>query len=222
MYNIKSIGGYIIQMDKIFKGLGASNHTDHEREKDDFYATDPIAIDELLKKETLNPNVWECACGQNHLTNRLEKYGYNVRRSDLYKRIDDPKLEIIDFLSNDNNKIFDGDIITNPPYNLSLEFTLKALSLVPEGHKVVMFLKLLWLESTKRYWELFKNNPPKKIYVFSKRVRCELGGGEVKGGSAVCYAWYIFEKSYKGLPTIDWINIGKEPKKEEARTVKLF
>lgn len=31
-----------------FVTLGASNHTSQEREKDDFYATDPIAIDGLF------------------------------------------------------------------------------------------------------------------------------------------------------------------------------
>ena len=37
----------------IFKTLGASNHTDKDRQEDDFYATDPIAIDKLLTKENL-------------------------------------------------------------------------------------------------------------------------------------------------------------------------
>lgn len=32
----------------IFTTLGASNHTDKERETNDYYATDPIAIDALL------------------------------------------------------------------------------------------------------------------------------------------------------------------------------
>lgn len=33
----------------IFTTLGASNHTDKERETNDYYATDPIAIDALLR-----------------------------------------------------------------------------------------------------------------------------------------------------------------------------
>lgn len=32
----------------IFKTLGASNHTDKERQSEDYYATDPIAVDKLL------------------------------------------------------------------------------------------------------------------------------------------------------------------------------
>lgn len=192
-------------MDKIFKSLGASNHTNNEREKNDYYATDPVAIDELLKKETLNHNVWECACGGLHLSNRLKELGYNVRTSDLVKRVEDDNIEVLDFLSYQGK--YDGDIVTNPPYILAKEFVLKALDIVNEGNKVVMLLKLLFLESQNRYEELFKLYPPKKIYVFSKRVRCQINGDFNKDtSSAICYAWYVWEKGYKGLPTIDWIN----------------
>lgn len=43
----------------VFKTLGASNHTDKERENDDFYATSPTAAEMLLELETLNKNIWE-------------------------------------------------------------------------------------------------------------------------------------------------------------------
>lgn len=192
-------------MDKIFKSLGASNHTENEREKNDYYATDPLTIDELLKKETLNHNVWECACGGLHLSNKLKELGYNVRTSDLVKRVEDDNIEVLDFLSYQGK--YDGDIVTNPPYILAKEFVLKALDIVNEGNKVVMFLKLLFLESQNRYEELFKLYPPKKIYVFSKRVRCQINGDfSKKDSSAICYAWYVWEKGYKGLPEIDWVN----------------
>lgn len=47
----------------IWKTLGASNHTDEEREQDDFYATDPDAVDKLLMVESPNGRIWECAAG---------------------------------------------------------------------------------------------------------------------------------------------------------------
>ena len=192
-------------MDKIFKSLGASNHTENEREKNDYYATDPIAIDELLKKETLNHNVWECACGGLHLSNRLKELGYNVRASDLIKRVEDDNIEVLDFLSYQGK--YDGDIVTNPPYILAKEFVLKALDIVKEGNKVAMFLKLLFLESQNRYEELFKLYPPKKIYVFSKRVRCQINGDfSKKDSSAICYAWYVWEKGSTSDPVIKWIH----------------
>lgn len=40
-----------------FVTLGASNHTDHDRAEHDYYATEPKAIDELLKVETFNGSI---------------------------------------------------------------------------------------------------------------------------------------------------------------------
>ena len=37
-----------------FVQLGASSHSAEEREENDYYATDPSAIDDLLKVETFN------------------------------------------------------------------------------------------------------------------------------------------------------------------------
>ena len=45
----------------VFKTLGATNHTDGERAENDFYATDPVAIDKLLSKFT-PPQVRLRAC----------------------------------------------------------------------------------------------------------------------------------------------------------------
>lgn len=47
----------------IFKTLGASSHTKEEREENDYYATDPDTLIPLLKKEKINHQIWECACG---------------------------------------------------------------------------------------------------------------------------------------------------------------
>lgn len=57
----------------VYKTLAASNHSSSEREKNDFYATDPKAIDLLLEKEKFSDLIWEPACGQGHLSKRLEQ-----------------------------------------------------------------------------------------------------------------------------------------------------
>ena len=44
----------------IFVTLGASNHTNKERSKHDYYATDPKAAKLLLKEETFNQNMGMC------------------------------------------------------------------------------------------------------------------------------------------------------------------
>lgn len=70
----------------VYKTLAASNYSNSEREKNDFYATDPKAIDLLLEKENFSDLIWEPACGQGHLSKRLEQNGYEVLSTDLIDR----------------------------------------------------------------------------------------------------------------------------------------
>jgi hypothetical protein len=64
--------------------MGANNHTTVEREKDDFYATPPLAVKELINNlQLFNTNIREPCCGMNHITNILREKNYNVRTSDI-------------------------------------------------------------------------------------------------------------------------------------------
>lgn len=192
----------------IFTPLGASNHVDSDRAENDFYATDPIAIDKLLKVEQPSHYIWECACGDGHLAKRLKEYGFEVLSSDIVER--NYKIDFIeDFLKTNDSCDFKWDILTNPPYKYAKEFVLQALKKVCDGSKVYMFLKLTFLESKSRFVELFNKYPPKKIYVFSERVLCAKNGDfetmKQAGGSAVAYAWFVWEKGFSGKPEIEWI-----------------
>lgn len=186
--------------------LGTSSLALTEREKDDFYATQPKAIELLLEKEIFNRNIWECANGKGHLSDVLIDKGYNVLKSDIVNRNEDKETKIIDFLKLTERPMNDSfDIITNPPYRIALDFCKKGLELLQDGEKMAMFLKIQFLESQERY-KFFKENPPKKIYVASKRLICAKDGDFDKyKSSAVCYAWFVWEKGFKGKPQIDWI-----------------
>lgn len=70
----------------IFTQIGARNYALTEREINDYYATEPKALELLLDIETFDKNVWECACGEGHLSKVLEARGYNVRSTDLIDR----------------------------------------------------------------------------------------------------------------------------------------
>lgn len=189
----------------IFKTLAASNHAIGERQKHDYYATEPKAIELLLDVEDFDDNVWECACGEGHLSKVLEKRGYIVRSTDLIDR--GYGRGGVDFLQ--QTETFRGDIITNPPYKYATEFVYKALELIPKGNKVAMFLKLQFLEGKKRK-KLFQEHPPKVVYVSSSRLQCAKNGEfermKAGGGSAVAYAWFVWEKGFDGDPIIKWIN----------------
>lgn len=195
----------------IYMTLGASNHTDKERQEHDYYATEPRAVELLLEQEAFHPYVWECACGQGHMSEVLKKAGYKVKSSDLYDR-GYAGTEILDFLQvrkDDIKEDFPRDIITNPPYKYAKEFVEHALDISMDGTKIAMFLKLQFLEGKARK-RLFLKHPPRVIYVSSSRLLCAKNGEFDKmiagGGSAVAYAWYVWEKGFQGLPVIKWIN----------------
>lgn len=180
--------------------LGTSTHTDDDRELNDFYATDPKAVELLLEEESFNQKIMECACGQGHISKVLLDKGYQVKSYDI---IDRGFGEVMDFFS---IKSWDGDIITNPPYKNALEFIKHSLSIIPNGNKVAMFLKLQFLEGKERK-VFYQDNPPKHIYVASGRLICAKNGDFIKyKSSAVCYAWFVWEKGFKCSPTIHWIN----------------
>lgn len=201
-----------------FKVLGASNHTDHERAENDFYATDPKAADLICNEEIFQGGIWENCCGQGHLSKRLEELGYNVISTDLVDRgygkggIDFFKCETT--LAN--------NIVTNPPYAYAKEWVEHSLRLLPEGGKLALFLPIQFLESESRR-KLFKETPPQTVYVCVNRILCGINGQfEVKDkmgniiygkdgkpkkmSSAKCYAWFVWVKGSYNETKIKWIN----------------
>lgn len=196
---------WIGNKNSIYKTLGASNHTDKEREINDYYATEPKAMELLLDVERFSPVVWENAVGEGHLAEILKQRGYTVKCSDIVDRgYSDTR--VLDFLKFNPTKELDLDIITNPPYKYAKQFVEKSLQCVSNGHKVAMFLKLQFLEGKERR-KLFNISPPKIIYVASGRLICAMNGEfEKYPSSAIAYAWFIWEKGFKGETVVKWIN----------------
>ena len=207
--------------------LGASNHTEDNREENDFYATEPKAADILIKDtcEDFTNNIYECAAGEGHLAKKFIELGYNVHSTELVDR--GYGITGVDFLKVKREDIpfKTFSIVTNPPYSKAEDFIYHAMDILKDGEKCVMFLKVLFEESDGRK-SLFKKYPP-RIYICSNRIKCAKNGdfydrdketGEIlykKDGtpkfisSAVAYAWYVFEKGWKpkeGGGIIDWVN----------------
>lgn len=186
----------------VFRTLGASNHSLGEREENDYYATEPKATEWLLKLETFNGPILEPSCGEGHISEVLIRGGYHVVSRDL---VDRGYGDVADFLSDDNTE-WNGDIITNPPYKYAQEFVEKALQIIPDGCKVAMFLKVQYLEG-KRRRKMFDIMPPKRIWVSSSRLKCAINGDFDKiSGSATSYAWFVWEKGFRGDTIIKWFN----------------
>jgi predicted acetyltransferase len=67
-------------------------------------------------------------------------------------------------------------------------------------------------------YDLFKENPPKVVYVSSKRIKCgKEGEFNSSLSSIIAYAWFVWEKGYKGGTSIEWINHGEKVDEEKIR-----
>lgn len=185
---------------KVFALIGSSNHGKEIRQKEDYYATDPIAAERLLELEDLSPKIWEPCAGACHLADVFTAYGYDVRKSDIVQRRTD--VEKNDFLLCDEK--WNGSIVTNPPFSIAVPIIRHALDIMEDGNKLCMFLRILFLESLERK-ALFKEYPPIRVWVSSERISCAKNGDfEHKAQNAQAYAWYVWVKGYKGDTTLGW------------------
>jgi len=176
-----------------------------KREENDFYATNPKALRLLLNKLKqdniiLNNNIWECSCGQGHLSKELLDNGYKVISSDL---IDRGYGEVKDFLKCKDK--FNGDILTNPPFKLAEDFIEKSMNLLSKGNKLILFLKIQFIEGQRRN-KLFKKYNIKYVYAHSSRQQCSKNADfEHLNATTQFYAWFIFEKGYVGDTILRWL-----------------
>jgi len=186
--------------------LGVNGKT--ERQEDDFYATNPNALELFLNKlkedgVVLAQNVWECACGQGHLSEVLKKNGHTVVSTDIVNR-GYPGTEIVDFALEEKEYPI-GDIMTNPPFKLAEKFIEKGYARLQKGNHLYLFLKIQFLEGQKRK-KLFEQYPLKYVYCYSARQQCCRDADfEKYTATTQFYAWYVWEKGYTGEPTIRWI-----------------
>lgn len=212
----------------IWSTLAANNHSEAERETNDFYATDPKALELFLDKINedgieLHNDIWECACGTGNLSKVLKKRGYNVFSTDLIDRgFGHGGIDFLDIFPltraipqdgyvfyptsfKEETAYFRYDILTNPPYKYALDFVKHSLDILENGYYAIFFLKIQFLEGKARK-KFFENYPPKYVYIHSERQKCPINNDFSKlNSSAVCYAWFIWQKGWKGEPIIRWI-----------------
>ena len=219
---------YIGNKAAVFVCNGATGHAKEERECNDFYATSSEAAEWLLKIEPEINNIWENACGEGDLAKVFHKAGKLGAVSDLidrgYHPQGIPQSFGKDFL--EMKKVWKGDIVTNPPFATGYRWAEHQLNLINEGRYSVLFMKLTFLEGKERR-KFFNENPPIRIWVSSSRIPCAKNGefykpkkdkegnpildkdGQpimIKESSAVCYAWFVWKKGFKGHPEIRWFN----------------
>ena len=189
----------------VFKCLGARNGVVDEREAHDYYATEPKAIDALLSVVDVPHRVWEPCCGAGHLSRRLVELCHDVVSSDV---VDRGYGDVADFFEAELPRGVEC-IVTNPPYKHLTDFIVRALSLLPVGGLLCLFMKTQSLEGKERWERVYRVTPPRFVYQFIARMVCakngDFAGMKRRGGSAVSYAWYVWEKWFNGDTILRWL-----------------
>jgi hypothetical protein len=114
---------------------------------------------------------------------------------------------VIDFLAIDNPARrpwnYTQAVVTNPPYQLAEKFVRQALLCSP---LVIMLLRLAFLESQRRT-DILENSGLARVHVFRKRLPMmhRAGWTGPRASSAMPFAWFVWERGYRGPTTIDRI-----------------
>ena len=210
--------------DKVFKLLGA--HSTTERAKDDFYQSSPEIANALfecvktgIKGNKLyatgleNTVIIDSSVGTGVLLHDIEENYADTIGYDIVDR-GYPDVRIQDWLTvkeipNPRNK--PKVIVQNPPFKLALEFVQHSLELLNNGELLFSLHRIQFLEGLERFESLYKNKykRPKYVFIFTKRVSCITPDIENKGQNAVCFAWFMWQKGYRGSTQIKWIVDGE-------------
>lgn len=177
---------------------GTKRHSLSERGAD-LYETPPPAVHALLKVEPVPFTLWEPACGPGSIVQTLRDTGRAVYATDLNDWGCPDSQAGVDFLMEHKAPPGIGAILTNPPFKNAAAFVRRARQLSP---LTMMLVRLAFLESDGRA-DILEAGDLARVYVFSNRLPMmhrHLWQGP-KASSAMCFAWFIWDRSHSG-PTV--------------------
>lgn len=181
------------------------------RNANDYYVTPQWMVAEFLNrfvpehnidttKPTFDPSAGGCGKYEMSYPTVLKQHNFtDITTADIRadSRSENPNTDYFAHI----NLGFDL-IITNPPFNRSVEFTQKALREVNHRGHVVMLQRLNWLGSKKRkpFWN---KAPLKHIYIHHKRAG--FNPEQPNKTDSIEYAHFVFQKGFKGSPNLSII-----------------
>jgi hypothetical protein len=159
----------------------SSTNRGNDRSAHDYYVTPIPAIIHFIQEfhadnEWFGPSYIVDPCAGGDASNPMSYpsafrlLGYTpLRFNTIDIRGDSPATITCDYLKCDVGSSKPDLIISNPPFNLAMEFIQKALEDVREGGLVIMLLRLNYFGSQKRkaWWQA---NMPTWCYVHSERM----------------------------------------------------
>ena len=164
-------------------------------------AIDAMVADGILSKEE---TIYETCCGAGAITDVLEAKGFkNVMASDIQTADYITGWKGVDAYDIDS-QVCDV-VFTNPPYNLMTKGNLLQQFNRISKRKVILLLNIYFLSSKERK-KMLEESSLRHVYIHSDRLTMYPYGEEKpKNGGTKMYAWFVWDKQYKGKPTLSWL-----------------
>lgn len=160
----------------------------------DDYPTPLSFTRSLTEREDFPGVTLEPAAGAGWMALGLRRAGLEVITNDIQRGG-------VDFLSGSFDQV--DNVITNPPYSRALDFATRSLEVATK--KVALLVKATFLEGTRRYEGLFRDKPPARVYITTRRM-APAGKGS---GGAFAHAWVVWDADHEGPPVLGWFDPGK-------------
>jgi hypothetical protein len=176
----------------------------YARKERDLYETPEWATEALLDHLPLpihRVTIWEPACGSGKMARVLAR---DANADVVATDIETDYGVQSDFLLLNSVARSIYAIITNPPYELALEFCETALRLMePERGLVAMLLRTDF-DHAKSRTHLFRDCPAfaKKLVLMKRIAWFVEADGKPKASPSFNHAWYIWDWKHEGAPTL--------------------
>jgi hypothetical protein len=93
-------------------------------------------------------------------------------------------------------------ILGNPPYKHAEAFIRRSLEVVDSVGYILFLLRLSFLEGQARAVGLWKEHPPVRVWISSRRI--SFTGNQKSDDTA--YALYLWQPMYRGSTHLSWLN----------------
>ena len=191
------------------KHRGAGNSRHEAADSTDFFPT-PAWGTRALIEHVMKPfwlfnhlhTVWEPACGALDMVHPLEEQYKNVKATDIEPRGDARGNIGVRFDYMGGNSVYTCDwVITNPPFNLFMEFMERGLEDAKYG--VALLAPLTVLEGVGRYEKIYKPHEGRYcVAPFVERLPIIKNTVRKDATTARAYAWLVVAKQQSGLPPL--------------------
>ncbi len=158
----------------------------------DLYPTPPAFTEVLFQNWQPDvSHIWEPACGEGHMVQVIQQRGYTCTGTDVSTGDD--------FLMFDH--MIGQAIITNPPFSLTTEFAIHALSL---SNKVALLLGVHFLGGSKRATNLWIQHPPAMVVIIPQRMQVQTTTGT--DNSQFNHMWVVWDDAIE-RQSIRWTDL---------------